>query len=248
MAGTQNEWVRLKLREMLMRGEFAPGYHLQEIPLAEQLGVSRTPVRLALGALAHEGLLSYTPQRGFLVRGFSVKGITDAIDVRGDLEAMACGIVARQGLEEAQRHAIQECLEASEALMARDHLEPQDLEPWFAYNSTFHNTLVEAAGNETIARFMEHFNSIPLAAAGVVAATLSNLKRVRRVFLTSNEMHGWIFDAIEQRQPERAAFLMREHVYQGREGLRSLLQSLQAKESAEHETVFRLVQTGQDGS
>src|SRR6478609_4742082 len=61
LIGAENEsqTVRalLEMRELLMHGEFKPGEHIREIPVAEKLGVSRTPARLVLERLAHEGLL-----------------------------------------------------------------------------------------------------------------------------------------------------------------------------------------------
>jgi DNA-binding FadR family transcriptional regulator len=76
---TQSEVALLKLRELILSGAFPPGAHLMEVPLAEDMNISRTPVRAALGALAREGLLNYTAKSGFIVRGFTVKEIVDAV-------------------------------------------------------------------------------------------------------------------------------------------------------------------------
>ena len=61
------------LRDRIFDGEIAPGSHLMEVAVANELGVSRTPVRDALTRLADEGLLVYQPNRDFLVRRFDVK-------------------------------------------------------------------------------------------------------------------------------------------------------------------------------
>ena len=55
---------------MILEGELPPGEHLQEIPLAQRMGVSRTPVRTALSVLGQEGLLDYRPKRGHVVRQY----------------------------------------------------------------------------------------------------------------------------------------------------------------------------------
>ena len=61
----QGQWVLVKLRQMIMSGDLAPGTRIAEIPLSEQLGVSRTPVRLAFRTLEQEGLLQREGRRGF---------------------------------------------------------------------------------------------------------------------------------------------------------------------------------------
>ena len=60
-----------RLRESLLRGEFAPGERMSELPLVARLGVSRTPIRLALERLAHIGLLDINASGGFTVRGYT---------------------------------------------------------------------------------------------------------------------------------------------------------------------------------
>src|SRR5437879_11434407 len=67
------------LRELLLGGEFRPGERISELPLVERLGVSRTPIRLALEKLAQEGLLEKSPTGGFTVRAFTLSDIWDAI-------------------------------------------------------------------------------------------------------------------------------------------------------------------------
>ena len=86
---SQQTTALLRLREMLLSGEFTPGKRLPEIPLANRLGVSRTPLRLALSALEHEGLLEESPTRGYIVRSFQRTDIFDLIEIRGLLEGMA---------------------------------------------------------------------------------------------------------------------------------------------------------------
>src|ERR1041385_6024774 len=80
---------------MLLAGEFDPGERISEHPLASRIGVSRTPIRLALERLAHEGLLEPYPTGGFIVRSFTLQDIWDGIEVRSLLE----GGVARLAAE-----------------------------------------------------------------------------------------------------------------------------------------------------
>src|SRR5579862_1337184 len=86
----------LNLREMLLRGDFQPGERLSELPLVARLGVSRTPIRLALDRLANEGLLEVFPTGGFVVRAFTLTDVYDAIEVRGALEGTAARMAAER--------------------------------------------------------------------------------------------------------------------------------------------------------
>src|SRR5436305_11447626 len=76
----------VRMREMLLRGEVARGDRLSELPLVARLGMSRTPIRLALERLAHIGLLETPATGGFSVREFTLSEVRDAIEVRGVLE------------------------------------------------------------------------------------------------------------------------------------------------------------------
>ena len=73
----------LKLRDLILNGGLAPGERVSELPMVERLGVSRTPVRLALVKLEHEGLLEALPSGGYMVKAFGYDEIVDAIELRG---------------------------------------------------------------------------------------------------------------------------------------------------------------------
>jgi GntR family transcriptional regulator, vanillate catabolism transcriptional regulator len=86
---TQTGRALLQLRELLLRGAFPPGERVSELPLVARLGISRTPIRMALEKLAQEGLLESSPSGGFYVRQFHLADIWDAIEMRGVLEGTA---------------------------------------------------------------------------------------------------------------------------------------------------------------
>ena len=86
----------VRVREMLLRGEIARGERISELPLVARLGMSRTPIRLALERLAHIGLLEATTTVGFTVREFTVAEVRDAIEVRGILEGTAARLAAER--------------------------------------------------------------------------------------------------------------------------------------------------------
>src|SRR5438132_1945387 len=106
---SQNGRTLLRLREMLFKGEFQSGEKLSEIPLGARLGVSRTPVRLALERLAHEGLLEASRSGGFVVREFTLSAVWDAIEVRGVLEGTAARLAAERLEHNSELDALRKC-------------------------------------------------------------------------------------------------------------------------------------------
>ena len=93
---SQTTKATLGVRELVFEGELAPGERVPEIALAERLGVSRTPLRIALATLAHEGLLEPLGGGGFVVRSFTRADIADAIELRGVLEGTAARFAAER--------------------------------------------------------------------------------------------------------------------------------------------------------
>src|SRR6201992_2000147 len=116
---TQLSQAIVRIREMILRGELAPGQRLAEAPLADSLGVSRTPVRQALPLLAQEGVLSEHETRGYVVRAFTAADITDAIDLRGALEGLAIRRVTERGASKSLLGELQICLEAGDAILGK---------------------------------------------------------------------------------------------------------------------------------
>jgi GntR family transcriptional regulator of vanillate catabolism len=91
---------------MILKGDFQAGERISELPLVAMLGVSRTPIRLALERLAHEGLLEPYPTGGFIVRGFTLDDVWDSIEMRGTLEGVAARLAAERVRSEADVEAL----------------------------------------------------------------------------------------------------------------------------------------------
>jgi len=240
-ARTQFERVLVRLRGMIMEGSFAPHSKLQEVELAKQMDVSRTPVRLALQALAQEGLLLYTPQRGFVVRGYSIAEIMDAVEIRGRLEAMACEMAARLGLDAKTRSAIEGNLAETAALHGKSHHTAGDVETWSGLNGDFHDTLISAAGSSMLSGLIQQTGTVPLSSARVIVATPNNAELVFEYVGNALKMHQLVFHAVLQRDEARARRMMEEHVYQGRERLRATLENLTKQRELVYSRSFRLI-------
>ena len=113
-----HEKVLMQLRDLILRGDFAPGSRLAEQQLAERLATSRTPVRAALVTLEQEGLVEANDTVGYVVRQFTAQEVADAIAVRGHLEGMAARLVAEHGLSRQLARELQSCLDEGDAALA----------------------------------------------------------------------------------------------------------------------------------
>ena len=214
---TQFEEVTATLRQRILDGRYRPGERLTEIPLAESLAVSRTPVRLALGELEKEGLVEQRPRRGFSVRRFSRDDVADAIDVRGLLEGAAAARLARAGLGAETRQTLRDCLKVGERLLAAATFSDGERQAWVANNDRFHRTIVDAGGNLALRAALEQVIRLPLAAPAAILFDAGDPGTLLTRLQASHDDHARIVNALERGEASRAEFLLREHAYASRE-------------------------------
>lgn len=201
------------LRCRLLAGNFDPGTKLREISVAEDLGVSRTIARLAMSTLEHEGLLTREPNRGSRVKRFSIKEIADAIEVRGELEAMAVRQAAERGLEAAADDELSEMLERFEELLTAGVTTDEMRDRWVELNSAFHACLIEASGNWALKVSIAQMSRLPLVSPSALIFDRKDHENGYRQLAASHADHMEIVAAIRARQGHRAEARMREHAY-----------------------------------
>jgi len=202
--------VALRIREMILRGDLQPGQRLGEEALAERLGVSRTPIRQALPALAREGLLSAAGRRGFVVRSFSPQDVLDAIETRGLLEGLAARRIAERGATTELLDSLKECLAEGDAILAKRRFESADEQRYSEMNGRFHALIVEGAGSRILADTLAHNDHVPFASARAVAFS-DGPAQLLPVLSYAHRQHHAIVQALEKREGARAEALMREH-------------------------------------
>jgi GntR family transcriptional regulator of vanillate catabolism len=207
----QGQRVLSTLRQMIITGELAAGERLAEIPTAEQLGVSRMPVRIAFRTLEQEGLLSKLPRRGYRVRQVTAEEIDGAVEVRGVLEGLAASQAARKGLSDAQRQGLMDSLEAGDALFSKGYVTEEDLEIYHEVNRRFHGFILEASANPAIAVALARDEHLPFASINALAIDRNHLELEYRRFNYAHIQHHAAFDAIVHGQSGRAEAIMREH-------------------------------------
>ncbi|CAN7412826.1 GntR family transcriptional regulator [Acidovorax sp. NB1] len=133
------EEVAEQLRQRIFRRELEPGSWIDELKIAEEFGISRTPLREALKVLAAEGLVTMKVRRGAYVTEMSEKDLRDVYHLLSLLESDAAGVVAERATE-AQLKTLQDLHAELEAAVA-------DREKFFAINERFHMHLLEMADN-----------------------------------------------------------------------------------------------------
>lgn len=208
----KQESVATLLRNRIIGGHYPAGHHLMEVPIAEDLSVSRTPVRDALTLLYQEGLLEPGPKRGYKVRTFTLEEVLQAYEVRATLEGMACRLLAEQGLGADDLNTLAQCIDTGDRLLEEGFFTETQHGPWLEMNNTFHTTFVQACNNIMLAGFVEQTQKVPLASARHVhwyRIDKPNFELAKRAHTDHHE----IFDAVARRQSARAEARMREHIY-----------------------------------
>jgi len=186
-----------RLKEMTVNFGVRPGEHLNEVALARALDASRTPLREALNRLVAERLIEFRPGKGFFCRDLDVRSIYDLYEVRQVLECAAVRLA---------------CQRASDAAIAalKDALYANGLS-WVGKtirevteaDEAFHLGIAEASGNAEFAQQLRHINERIRFIRWVDMSS--------RVLETKNE-HRRIMQAIEARDADTAAELMRGHI------------------------------------
>ncbi|WP_305985982.1 GntR family transcriptional regulator [Roseibium sp. MMSF_3544] len=196
------------IRDKILSGEFLPGEHLREQPLAEMFKASRTPVRVALTANAQDGLLEYEPNKGFLVRSVSHDDVRQAFEMRSLVEGAVCRRVAERGMSlEAEREA-RYALELVDKLTDKNSVVDSDLRSqWRTHNQKFHSAILSSSDNKFFDNALEDVKKIPSVFPPVIGHyTLNDLR-------TFNDQHRMILECILRRSGMRAEALMKEHIF-----------------------------------
>ena len=201
------------LRQMIVSGALPPGMKLAEIPTAEMLGVSRTPIRSALATLAQEGLLERIHQRGFHVRRISKEELVGAVEVRSVLEGLAVRQAVERGLSTAVLETLQICLDVGDQLFAKGHITEEDIAHYHDINKRFHATMIAASGNPAIEPALARNEHLPFASPNAIRFDKHALDREFQRFAFAHQQHHTVVDAMRRGQGARAEALMREHAY-----------------------------------
>ncbi len=196
------EYALDAIRENILIGKYPAGQKLSTQDIAEELGISRTPVNAAINRLVAEGLAEAIPRRGTIVRKLSKKQIQEIIDVRTILEVYA----AQQAIKNVEEYP--EKLEHMKELICKfDELVEYDYKFASTIESDFHRTLIELSGNEQLLRLYDTNWAVGSAFYLYAMRNMSFAKQK-----TLLEEHRYIVKLIEDKNIEELERVLRGHI------------------------------------
>jgi len=208
--------VAAQLRERIFAGELAPGAFLDEVALAAQMKISRTPLREALKVLTAEGLVRHEPRRGCFVNQVTAKDLDEIFPVIALLEGRCA--------HEAAQHASDADLERLQALHDKlgRHAKARRINEYYAVNFEIHEAIIALADNRWLAQVIGDLRKI------VKLARLQQLHAPGRLDQSCAE-HMAVFAALKARDAEGAEAAMRTHLTRQRTALRDLAVSTKSR-------------------
>ncbi|MFO7758270.1 MAG: GntR family transcriptional regulator [Roseovarius sp.] len=213
MSRRQADKIADALEELVFTGGFSDRDRLDELRLARQFGVSRTPIREALQRLVAAGLAEQIPRRGVFIRQPGPVELIEMFETMAEIEGV-CGRLAAQRISEA---AI-ETLDAANA-RCKAAVEAGDADGYYRENETFHHVIYHQAGNSFLEqealrlhRRLKPFRRLQL--------------RLRGRMQQSMAEHEAVVDALRNGEAERAAETLRGHVAIQGEKFHLLMSSL----------------------
>lgn len=194
------EEVAEQLRQRIFRRELEPGSWIDELKIAEEFGISRTPLREALKVLAAEGLVTMKLRRGAYVTEVSDKDLSDVYHLLSLLESDAAGVVAARATD-AQLQELQTLHRDLAAAVA-------DRDRFFALNERFHMRLLELADNRWRNQMVADLRKV------MKLNRHNSLLKQGRIAESLQE-HAQILAALQARDAEAAVQATRAHFEQG---------------------------------
>ncbi|HYE68104.1 MAG TPA: GntR family transcriptional regulator [Anaerovoracaceae bacterium] len=150
------EIVYEELRSLILTGKIKPGTRMMEIELAEDMGVSRTPIREAIRKLEKEGLVVIEPRKGAYASEVSVKDMEDILEVRANLEGLAAYLAAER-MTDAEKKALDEIKEKFQQAVDEGNMAEM-----ISNDTKFHHMIVESSRNNHLIHMVEQLQELVL--------------------------------------------------------------------------------------
>lgn len=192
------------IRSAILSGIHPAGRHLKAADLAEDLGVSRTPVREAMRRLHAEGLVNFVANHGAYVMSWSSRDIEEIFSLRSVLESHAAEQAARY-IQPIQLAELRQLTDQMDEFAAR-----RQAVDYLDCNDRFHKLILEAAGNHRLSAMVGSIIEVPL-----VHNTFARYDH--RNVLRSNSQHRELVDAFSAGDSTWAASVMRSHILAARQ-------------------------------
>ena len=196
------EYALAVIRENILTGKYEAGKKLSTQDIAEELGISRTPVNAAINRLVAEGLAEAIPRRGTIVRQLSKKQIKDIIEVRMLLETYAVKKAVENVLKNPDKPKYMK-----DILHKFDEINDDDYRMASSIESDFHRALVELSDNEQLLRLYDTNWSVGSAFYLYTMAKMPSSKQ-RKLF----DEHKTIVRLLEEENKEELENVIKSHI------------------------------------
>lgn len=211
--------VLTHLREAIVSGRYALGSHLSERQLAEDLGVSKTPVRESLVILRSEGLVSIAPQRGVFVFTLSAREVAEICDFRQAIEVSALRLAL-----ERDREGLAAEIERIVSCMAEAR-ERGDMRGYLALDTAFHEAFFRHCGNHYLSESYARY-------VGKIAALRTHLAVKPQHTQLSFEEHERLRDIFRDGSLEEAESVLSAHIARTRTSYSAEVEDIAALDAA----------------
>ena len=199
---TRAEAVAQHIRSAILRGDYPPQTRLRQVEIAEELGVSTTPVREAFKLLIPAGFLQGDPHRGVFVTQPDTDTMRQIYEIRVELE----GLAAAKAAERVNEHDLDDLARLTEQMKHVDVSAPDADETHYALNTAFHSRIYQTAGNPRL-----HELIMALRTQSDVYSRMLTVRGAGGVEATQAQ-HDAIVDALRRHSPDDARISMREHL------------------------------------
>ncbi len=187
------------IKSKILSSEFPAGFRLQEEFLIKLLGVSKTPIKLALAKLEQEGLVNNIPRKGMYVIELTHEMVIEVYTLREVLEGLAARLAAKnisgKNIEKL-RNILSQFI---------PNLEKMSLEAYLELDERFHEVIINASRHHRLQQFLNHLYDI-IRLFKLKAANLPGRRK------KAYKEHHEIFEALEKREPFKAEETMRHHI------------------------------------
>lgn len=150
------EIVYKELKMQILTGKIVPGTRMMEVELAQDMGVSRTPIREAIRKLEKEGLVTIEPRRGAYASRISTKDMVDILEVRQDMEGLAAYFAASRMTDEQKAELKKASDDYNEAVAEGNTAD------MISHDTRFHRIIVESCNNRILVQMIEQLQELVL--------------------------------------------------------------------------------------
>jgi len=219
---TLSEIVYEKIKDSIINHRYESGCRLYLKNLSEEMNVSMIPVREALKKLEQEGLIDIIPNKGAIVKTYTIEDLIEIYDLRRQLESLAVEILVNK-INQGNLDKLKRICEMDEKSLGKDNLEDHN-----KYNREFHESLINFSQNSRLIKF---YNEL--------SGQMYTLVSITTIFAYANgegakyntRKHREIIKALEQKDVEKAKKIIQEHIELAKElALKRIKNILEKKE------------------